>query len=149
MLLSLLSKNCQLFESIFSRYDLTIGTSDRGTSIDEVQEKSLNYNHTLIVFGGLQGIESALECDEQLQVDEASLLFNQYINVLPNQGSRTIRTEEAIFVTLSGLRSKLNAINEPMVFKETGIASSSIFPKQKNVPNPISSESKIDLSRFD
>lgn len=100
-------------------------------SIDEVPEKSLKYNHALIVFGGLQGIESALESDEQLQVDEASLLFTQYLNVLPNQGSRTIRTEEAILVTLSGLRSKLKANNEPMVFTETGIASSSIFSNQK------------------
>ncbi|XP_013139028.1 PREDICTED: putative methyltransferase C9orf114 isoform X2 [Papilio polytes] len=131
-------------------YDLTIGTSDRGTHIDELPNKGVKYNHALIVFGGLQGIEAALESDEQLKVDDASLLFNHYINVLPNQGSRTIRTEEAVLVALSSLRSKLKAENEPMVFKETGIATSSIFPQEKqDIPDHLGNENNIDLSRFD
>lgn len=133
---------------IYFSYDLTIGTSDKGTPIDDLPNKELKYNHALIVFGGVHGIEAALESEEQLQVDEASLLFNHYLNVLPNQGSRTIRTEEAILVCLSGLRSKLKANNEPMVFKDKGIATSTIFPA------PILNESaqdnvKLDLSRFD
>ncbi|KAJ2952250.1 hypothetical protein O0L34_g4527 [Tuta absoluta] len=131
-------------------YDLTIGTSDRGTSIDELPERELKYNHALIVFGGLHGIEAALESDEQLNVDEPSLLFNHYINVLPNQGSRTIRTEEAIIVTMTGLRTKMIASNEPMMFKGTGIASSSTFPSSKATSSGnVSADSKIDLSRFD
>ncbi|XP_023948792.1 putative methyltransferase C9orf114 [Bicyclus anynana] len=127
-------------------YDLTIGTSDRGTAIDDLPNKGVEYNHALIVFGGLQGIESALESDEQLQVNEASLLFNHYINVLPNQGSRTIRTEEAILIAMSSLRTKLKANNEPMVFKDTGIAVSNSLPTSK--PN-LSSDDNLDLSRFD
>lgn len=35
------------------------------------------------------------------------MLFHEYINVAPNQGSRTIRTEEAILITLAGLEGKL------------------------------------------
>ncbi|KAG7308064.1 hypothetical protein JYU34_006706 [Plutella xylostella] len=129
-------------------YDLTIGTSDRGKSIDELPNQGLKYNHTLIVFGGLHGIETALECDEQLKVDEASLLFDQYVNVLPNQGSRTIRTEEAILVALSGLRPKLKANNEPMVFQESAsLPSSSIF-KAKAESQKVTSDG-VDLSRFD
>lgn len=108
----------------------------------------MKYNHALIVFGGLHGIETALESDNMLQVDDASLLFNQYLNVLPNQGSRTIRTEEAILVALTGLRGKLEPNNKPMVFKDTGIASSSIFPASK-VASDIPIEPKLDLSRFD
>lgn len=129
---------------------MTIGTSDRGSSIDELPDKQLKYNHALIVFGGLHGIEAALESDEQLKVDEASLLFNHYINVLPNQGSRTIRTEEAILIALSGLRHKLCAINEPMAFKEGGTAPSSVFPPAKVdiLHNPIT-KNNLDLSRFD
>ncbi|KAL4708296.1 hypothetical protein ACJJTC_007702 [Scirpophaga incertulas] len=127
-------------------YDLTIGTSDKGSSIDNLPNKELNYNHALIVFGGLHGIEAALESDEQLQIDEASLLFNHYINVLPNQGSRTIRTEEAVIVALSSLRSKLKAQNEPVLFKETGVATSSSFPSENNPTVP---EMSLDLSRFD
>ncbi|KAJ0178902.1 hypothetical protein K1T71_005677 [Dendrolimus kikuchii] len=131
-------------------YDLTVGTSDRGMSIDDLPSKGLNYNHAIIVFGGLHGIETALESDEQLQVDDASLLFNHYVNVLPNQGSRTIRTEEAILVALSGLRIKLKANNEPLVFKDTGIATSSIFPTQKSVPSDQTvAHNNLDLSKFD
>lgn len=107
-------------------YDVTIGTSDRGTPIDELSEE-LKYNHALIVFGGLHGIEAALESDELIQEDEASLLFNHYVNVLPNQGSRTIRTEEAVLIALSSLRYKLQANNKPMVFSGSGIAVSSVF----------------------
>lgn len=132
------------------RYDFTVGTSDRGKSIDELPDKQLSYNHALIVFGGLQGIEAALENDEQLKVNEASLLFNHYINVLPGQGSRTIRTEEAILIALSGLRNKLQAVNEPMVFKEAGTAVSSVFPPTKiNILDNSNSENNLDLSRFD
>ncbi|KPJ02844.1 Uncharacterized protein C9orf114-like [Papilio xuthus] len=131
-------------------YDLTIGTSDRGTPINDLPDKGVKYNHALIVFGGLQGIEAALESDEQLKVDDASLLFNYYINVLPNQGSRTIRTEEAVLVALSSLRSKLKAENEPMVFKDTGIATSSIFPQQKqDISDNSGIENNVDLSKFD
>lgn len=100
------------------------------------------------MFGGVHGIESALESDEQMQIDDASLLFDRYLNVLPNQGSRTIRTEEAILVTLAGLRSKMQAKNEPMAFKGEGIATSSIFPVNKAETQHTPTE-KIDLSRFD
>lgn len=110
----------------------------------------MNYNHALIVFGGLHGIEAALESDEQFKVDEASLLFNHYVNVLPRQGSRTIRTEEAILIALSGLRNKLKAINEPVVFKEAGTVLSSVFPPTKvNILDNSNVETKLDLSRFD
>ncbi|XP_059056665.1 putative methyltransferase C9orf114 [Achroia grisella] len=130
-------------------YDLTIGTSDKGTDIDDLPTNDLSYNHALVVFGGLHGIEAALESDEQLQVDEAHLLFNHYINVLPNQGSRTIRTEEAVLVALSGLRTKLKANNKPMVFNETGIASSSTFPLSKSDNTNNCVDIGIDLSKFD
>lgn len=128
----------------YYRYDLTIGTSDKGTPLEDLPENDVKYNHSLIVFGGLHGIEAALESDEHLQVEEASLLFNHYVNVLPNQGSRTIRTEEAILIAMSSLRTKLKANNEPMVFKDTGIAVSSSFPQADMNKNDNS-----DFSRFD
>lgn len=62
-----------------------------------------------MVFGGLQGLEAALENDDTLNVDDPSLLFDYYLNTLPEQGSRTIRTEEAILVSLAALRPKLNS----------------------------------------
>lgn len=92
-------------------YDLTIGTSDKGTSIDHVPDKSLRYNHALIVFGGLSGLEAALDVDPHLKVDDPTLVFHKYFNTCPEQGSRTIRTEEAILLSLSELRTKLIANN--------------------------------------
>lgn len=88
---------------------MTIGTSDKGTSVDEfVSEK---FNHALIVFGGVQGLETALDSDTVLNVDDPALIFDHYINTAPGQGSRTIRTEEAVLVTLAALRPKLTLHN--------------------------------------
>ena len=58
----------------------------------------------LIVFGGLKGLEASLESDQNLDVTTPDVLFHHYINVCPGQGSRTIRTEEAILITMSTLK---------------------------------------------
>jgi predicted SPOUT superfamily RNA methylase MTH1 len=60
----------------------------------------------LIVFGGLSGLESVVDSDEQLHVtkEDTSTLFDMYLNTCPAQGSRTIRTEEALLITMSLLR---------------------------------------------
>ncbi|XP_030380505.1 putative methyltransferase C9orf114 [Scaptodrosophila lebanonensis] len=92
-------------------YDLTLGTSDRGANVHQIPSKSLQYNHMLIVFGGLQGLEAALIADEKLKVDDPELLFDHYVNVLPKQGSRTIRTEEALLIALAALQDKLQPEN--------------------------------------
>lgn len=84
-------------------YDLTIGTSDKGSPISSVEPNSLAFNHALVVFGGLQGLEIALETDDKLEIDEPQLLFDHYLNTVPRQGSRTVRTEEAVLITMAGL----------------------------------------------
>lgn len=107
------------FSSIFSRcpyesgYDLTIGTSERGDDIDSViNTVPTDYKHCLIVFGGLKGIEAAVDADEAYtKTDDLRKIFNYYVNTCPNQGSNTIRTEEAILITLSALRSRLPSLN--------------------------------------
>ncbi|KAF1344775.1 putative RNA methyltransferase [Delphinella strobiligena] len=66
-----------------------------------------NWNHFLIVFGGVAGLEVALKADEELTskgVTEASDVFDYWVNLVPQQGSRTIRTEEAVWLGLMGLR---------------------------------------------
>lgn len=90
-------------------YDITIGTSENGTAIDNLE--LANFNHILIVFGGLEGIESALKSDKGLKISDPLLLFDHYINTCPNQGSRTIRTEEALLISLSALQPKITAAN--------------------------------------
>lgn len=79
-------------------YDLTIGTSERGDDVDKTIKKiPKRFSHLLIVFGGLKGIEAALDSDESLaKVEDAKDLFNFYLNTCPQQGSNTIRTEVMI-----------------------------------------------------
>ncbi|XP_076800475.1 28S rRNA (uridine-N(3))-methyltransferase-like [Clavelina lepadiformis] len=90
------------------KYDLTVGTSERGDGIDDSELPK--FKHCLIVFGGVKGLESALESDDALSgIDDPRLLFDKYFNTCPIQGSRTIRTEEAILISMSALRPKIGA----------------------------------------
>lgn len=70
-------------------YDMTIGTSDKGENLQNIENKSIKFNHGLIVYGGVQGLEAALENDDNLDADDPSLLFDQYLNVVPGQGRST------------------------------------------------------------
>lgn len=97
-------------------YDVTVGTSDKGSTVDEFT--CPKYKHLLIMFGGLQGLEAALENDTVLDADDPKLLFDYYLNTVPEQGSKTVRTEEAILISLSALRSKLNPESKSQTFKE-------------------------------
>ncbi len=93
-------------------YDVTIGTSERGTSLETIYDEKEGripdkFKHLLIVFGGVAGLEVAVKNDEALQklgVVEVKDVFDKWINVCPGQGSRTIRTEEAVWIGLMGLR---------------------------------------------
>ncbi|XP_017580710.1 putative methyltransferase C9orf114 homolog [Pygocentrus nattereri] len=86
-------------------YDLTIGTSERGSDADPTPLPP--FRHMLVVFGGLKGLEESVATDPNLDVTDPSVLFDLYLNTCPGQGSRTIRTEEAILITLSSLRPKI------------------------------------------
>lgn len=89
-------------------YDLKIGTSDKGVSIDRIDHNQFgNFKHALVCFGGVHGLEAALEADQSIEEENPSTLFDIYLNTCPNQGSKTIRTEEAILITLAELRSKM------------------------------------------
>jgi len=113
-------------------YDLKVGTSERGDiSIDDPKfslkkkrtmsndngkrtqtasgggngEDDTRFNHLLIVFGGVAGIEECVDADESMTLpgEESQKLFDIWVNVCPYQGSRTIRSEEALFITLARL----------------------------------------------
>jgi predicted SPOUT superfamily RNA methylase MTH1 len=102
-------------------YDVTIGTSERGILLESLYSTSDgeqdgedgdgslagHFNHLLVVFGGVSGLEVAVKNDPELQklgVKEAKDVFDRWVNVCPGQGSRTIRTEEAVWIGLMGLR---------------------------------------------
>ncbi|CAI5707989.1 unnamed protein product [Peronospora effusa] len=88
-------------------YDLKIGTSERGNvSIDDAGFSMPKFRHALIVFGGVAGIEECVDADEKLPVsgDDSHTLFDMWVNTCPEQGSRTIRSEEALLISLAALR---------------------------------------------
>ncbi|KAK5164285.1 uncharacterized protein LTR77_009979 [Saxophila tyrrhenica] len=101
-------------------YDASIGTSERGHPVsslaDRASDRSLEptWQHLLVVFGGVAGLEVALANDPELQaagVHDASEVFDYWINLVPGQGSRTIRTEEAVWVGLACLSPLVEARN--------------------------------------
>jgi len=93
-------------------YDMTIGTSERGLDMETLyssdeEQKVEKFKHLLVVFGGVAGLEVAVKNDPDLQklgVVDAKVMFDRWVNVCPGQGSRTIRTEEAVWIGLMGLR---------------------------------------------
>jgi predicted SPOUT superfamily RNA methylase MTH1 len=93
-------------------YDLSIGTSERGEDIHAPEFGLKPFKHLVLFFGGLAGLEAALETDESLSTKGADALFDKYINVVVGQGCRTIRTEEAIPITLAALYRHVRA-NQP------------------------------------
>lgn len=93
-------------------YDLSIGTSERGQPLSRAfpnYQEHAAFNHMLIVFGGPRGLEFAAMNDPELgQIGIAGArtkeLFDHWVNVLPNQGTRGVRTDEALLIALTGLR---------------------------------------------
>ena len=94
-------------------YDLTVGTSERGLPVEQLRlwpppdgKEIPRFNHMLVVVGGVAGLEVAVKADEKLQklnVKTPEALFDFWVNLVPGQGSRTIRTEEAVWLALMGL----------------------------------------------
>lgn len=111
-------------------YDLAVGTSERGTPIvgnpgTAVHFDLPNFSNLLIVFGGVHGLEKSVQGDQHLeqlgikcvQDDQQNTkeeghnvadLFDYYINTCPHQGSRTIRTEEALLISLAAIQPYLH-----------------------------------------
>ncbi|KAJ4722405.1 Methyltransferase C9orf114 protein [Melia azedarach] len=81
-------------------YDYLIGTSEHGDVVKSSELTLPAFRHLLIAFGGLAGLEESIEGDDNLKRKNAREVFDSYFNTCPHQGSRTIRTEEAIFISL-------------------------------------------------
>nr|KJB12560.1 hypothetical protein B456_002G024100 [Gossypium raimondii] len=81
-------------------YDHLIGTSEHGIVVKSSQLNLPAFRHLLIAFGGLLGLEKSVEEDNKLKGKNVRDIFNMYLNTCPHQGSRTIRTEEALLISL-------------------------------------------------
>jgi methyltransferase len=153
------------------KYDLTIGTSERGhesvddddftlvkpernsgKTVQQQQQKQqpLHYQHALIVFGGVAGIEECVDADERMKLSGANSheLFDRWINVCPFQGSRTIRAEEAVLITLARLSpflTKAAALPDPKQGGKKVAKTNEISPTAvKFSDEPLSEESSDD-----
>ncbi|KAE9987023.1 hypothetical protein Vi05172_g59 [Venturia inaequalis] len=119
-------------------YDVSIGTSERGVPMssifpgpstntkisfndkngEETSRKLPNkYSHALVVFGGVAGLEAAAAADQDLAekgIGKSNIgeLFDFWVDACPGQGSRTIRTEEAVWLALSQLHAWVRGTNE-------------------------------------
>ncbi|KAI9927959.1 hypothetical protein AWENTII_012378 [Aspergillus wentii] len=121
-------RRCKSLSSVFTEcpfdggYDLSFGTSERGAPLSHVLEEEEpthpEYKHLLVVFGGVAGLENAIRndrqlCDMSISPNDAGKLFDYYVNLLPGQGSRTIRTEEAVWLGLTSLRGLVDGSARP------------------------------------
>ncbi|XP_021861662.2 uncharacterized protein [Spinacia oleracea] len=81
-------------------YDYVIGTSEHGKVVKSSELCIPAFRHLLITFGGLAGLEECIDKDTKLKGKDAKEVFHSYLNLCPHQGSRTIRSEEAVFIAL-------------------------------------------------
>jgi len=108
----------QSLEQVFSGcpfkggYDLCIGTSERGRDVHDSSFHLQSFNHLLLCFGGLAGLEEHIASDESLDAQAPEQLFHAYVNCVVGQGCRTIRTEEAIPITLAAMYRHIRS-NQP------------------------------------
>ena len=101
-------------------YDLSVGTSERGVPVSSLMKSNSRHRieptwqHLVVVFGGLAGLEAALAFDRELLatgVNDVAEVFDYWVNLVPGQGSRTIRSEEAVWVGLTALRPLVESRN--------------------------------------
>ncbi|KAK6929998.1 putative RNA methyltransferase [Dillenia turbinata] len=95
-------------------YDHLIGTSEHGRVVNSSQLTIPTFKHLLIAFGGLAGLEESIEEDDSLKRKDVQVVFDSYLNTCPHQGSRTIRTEEAILISLQYFQEPITrALQKP------------------------------------
>ena len=112
-------------------YDVSIGTSERGATLNAILPDAIaprsrhnapgveqlpgTFEHLLIVFGGVAGLEPAVASDPEfrskgLTKETAHEAFDAWVNLVQGQGSRTIRTEEAVEFGLFGLKAYVDSM---------------------------------------
>jgi predicted SPOUT superfamily RNA methylase MTH1 len=100
---SIKASQAPLGQLIKSRtYDLVIATSNLGTPLMEVAyelaERWKNSNSVLVVFGApAQGLQEIV-AQENLELEK---ITDFTVNTIPDQGTKTVRTEEALYASLA------------------------------------------------
>ncbi|KAJ9556863.1 hypothetical protein OSB04_011477 [Centaurea solstitialis] len=91
-------------------YDYLIGTSEHGQIVRSSELDLPSFRHLLIAFGGVAGLEECIEEDKNLKGKDPREVFSTYLNICPNQGSRTIRSEEAVFICLQYFQEPIDRV---------------------------------------
>lgn len=90
-------------------FDLRVAAARNGNNFkdvaDKISEKWQDSNHILIAFGAPSRGLNEIIVDEGLNLDQ---LVNFTINTVPNQGTATVRTEEALMASLAILNVHFN-----------------------------------------
>jgi predicted SPOUT superfamily RNA methylase MTH1 len=87
-------------------YDLVVATSKNGTPLtqvaDELAKRWKKSRRVLVSFGApTQGLQEIV-AQEKLRLDEVA---DFTVNTIPDQGTETVRTEEAIYASLALLNA--------------------------------------------
>ncbi|PWA66662.1 methyltransferase [Artemisia annua] len=93
-------------------YDYLIGTSEHGHIVKSSELELPSFRHLLIAFGGLAGLEECIEEDKNFKGKDPREVFSTYLNICPHQGSRTIRTEEALFISLQYFQEPIDRVSQ-------------------------------------
>jgi len=93
-----------------NQYDCIIGTSDVGIPVGQIGilNDGIPFKNILLVFGGVDGLESCTDFAHDSN-ETFRARFKHYVNARPSQGTKTIRTEDAIPLTLAALEPVLRA----------------------------------------
>lgn len=134
-------------------YDVTIGhTTNRGKTAQMTKEGTVlqpmdlptfkfpdtggsgGKKHYLLVFGGAQGLEGCVEADESLSTVAANTdtLFDYYWNALPTNGTRAVRTEEELLVSLCKISGIIQRATESGVDEAESQSSSGTNKKKRS-----------------
>ncbi|KIZ00333.1 Uncharacterized protein MNEG_7627 [Monoraphidium neglectum] len=104
-------------------YDLKLGTSEHGQARSSARGargrvvlpgnlELPRFKHLLIAFGGPEGLEDCLAHDKRFTKQSTTDVFDLYLNTCPGQGSRTIRTEEAVLISMAYLQTAVVRFGE-------------------------------------
>ncbi|PAV88064.1 hypothetical protein WR25_20313 [Diploscapter pachys] len=95
------------------KYDVIVGVQEENSKpIRKFETCILNRPKILLVFGGVDSLNAAIERDEGMEAKSAEEVFDQIVFGLETKGARHVRTEESVLMTLSQMVSRLEQLAE-------------------------------------
>ncbi|GMS87938.1 hypothetical protein PENTCL1PPCAC_10113, partial [Pristionchus entomophagus] len=89
------------------KYDCIIGTSPNGARAAELEVDTMKHSNILVVFGGIEGVDAAIEGDEAYEQTSAEEAFTLLLRPFVSNGSRSERIEENVLVGLSTVDARV------------------------------------------